>query len=85
MVWSGHLISLFCAYPPPISLPSHHANCCCTRLPTTLRTCRPLRLLLRAGPAGLPKSQSTAARASLTSLHMGKTIYQKKEIIKGVR
>ena len=39
----------------------------------------------RAGPAGLPKTQSTAARASLTSLHMGKNIVQKKEIIKGVK
>ena len=38
-----------------------------------------------AGPVGLPKTQSTAARASLTSLQMGKTIYEKKEIIKGVR
>ena len=36
-------------------------------------------------PAGLPKTQSSAARASLTSLHMGKTIYQKKEIIRGVK
>ena len=38
-----------------------------------------------AGPAALPKGQSTAARASLTSLHMGKNIVQKKEIIKGVK
>jgi len=38
-----------------------------------------------AGPAALPKTQSTAARASLTSLHMGKTIFQKKDIIRGVK
>jgi len=37
------------------------------------------------GPAALPQGQSTAARASLTSLHMGKNIFQKKEIIKNVR
>jgi len=37
------------------------------------------------GPVGLPKSQSTAARASLTSLQMGKNIFQKKEIVKGVK
>jgi large subunit ribosomal protein L10 len=37
------------------------------------------------GPAALPTSQSSAARSSLTSLHMGKNIFQKKEIIKGVK
>ena len=42
-------------------------------------------ILSPTGPAALPKGQSTAARASLTSLHMGKNIFQKKEIIKSVR
>jgi hypothetical protein len=42
-------------------------------------------ILALTGPAALPQGQSTAARASLTSLHMGKNIFQKKEIIKNVR
>jgi len=37
------------------------------------------------GPAALPTGQTSAARSSLTSLHMGKNIFQKKEIIKGVK
>jgi len=46
------------------------------------RPCPPFQC---SGPAALPTSQSCAARSSLTSLHMGKNIFQKKEIIKGVK
>lgn len=48
---------------------------------TALR-CAPLHC---SGPAALPTGQTSAARSSLTSLHMGKNIFQKKEIIKGVK